>query len=155
MDLIFQKFFFFALFFFLNCEFPGHSKWKKWPARDREMFRPFLIFQRYIFECFTGTCFLLSNMKKMWGDEVSIKKSKRCSLLLKFNVIISCGDWLGSPNRLECRSGSISWMLLEIEQETRLPGDRKHPGRLPLIIQGHETHPHWGCMISVRSWAPP
>lgn len=26
MDFIFQKFFFSALFFFLNCEFPGHSK---------------------------------------------------------------------------------------------------------------------------------
>lgn len=29
MDLIFQKFFFSALFFFLNCELPGHSKDEK------------------------------------------------------------------------------------------------------------------------------
>lgn len=156
MDLTFQKFFFFALFFFLNCEFPGHSKDERSGLQGTETCSGlFLRFQRYIFECFAGTCFLLSNMRKVWGDEVSIKKSKRCSLLLKFNVIISCGDWLGSPNRLECWSGSISWMLLEIEQETRLPRDRKHPRRLPLIIQGHETHPHWGCMMPVRSRAPP
>ena len=36
----------------------------------------------------------------MWSHEVSTKKSKRCSLLLKFNVIISCGDWFSSVQLL-------------------------------------------------------
>ena len=99
MDLIFQKFFFSAFSSWI-VNFLITPRMKEVACKGQRILRPFLRFHSCIFECFTGTCFLLSNMKKMWGDEVSTKKSKRCSLLLKFNVVISCGDWFSSVQSL-------------------------------------------------------
>ena len=66
VDLIFKKF-----CFFLNCGFPGHPRMKELACKGQRNVNAPCKISSCVFECFSGICFLLSNMTKMWGDEVS------------------------------------------------------------------------------------
>lgn len=76
MDLTFQKFFFFCFIFFLDCEFLVHSKDEKVAYKGQEHVQAFFKISEVHLWMFCRDLLLLSNMRKVWGDEVSIKKEQ-------------------------------------------------------------------------------